>query len=160
MHRIQEHEVVSTLHLKVPFFDADPMRVVWHGNYVKYFEMARAELLSKCGCSYQDMESLGLLFPVVDLKVSYRRPLTVGDDIAVRAYILECENRLKVGYEIIDSKGALCCYGYTVQAAVTADTHELCLVIPEVVASRLRKDKAQEHSAYSAAASAAGGEQA
>ena len=41
--------------IDVPFYDLDPKNVVWHGNYVKYLEVARCDLLSKIGYTYDDM---------------------------------------------------------------------------------------------------------
>ena len=43
--------------IKVPFYDNDPMGVVWHGNYVKYLEIARCDTLAKIGYDYMDMKN-------------------------------------------------------------------------------------------------------
>ncbi len=53
--------------MEVGFFDVDSYRVVWHGNYPKYFEIARCKLLDKIGFTYADMEETGYFYPVVDL---------------------------------------------------------------------------------------------
>ena len=45
----------SELELKIPFYDLDPMNVVWHGNYIKYMEQARCDLFSKLHYTYNDM---------------------------------------------------------------------------------------------------------
>lgn len=44
--------------IDVQFFDLDPMNVVWHGNYVKYLETARCDLLAKVGYTYDDMKMM------------------------------------------------------------------------------------------------------
>ena len=44
------------------FFDVDAMQVVWHGNYVKYLEIARCALLDKIGYGYKEMVKMVLLF--------------------------------------------------------------------------------------------------
>ena len=50
------HEV----RMKVPFFDADPMQIVWHGNYLKYFDIARSELFDALGIDlFAFLESVG-----------------------------------------------------------------------------------------------------
>ena len=46
----------NSLNIDIPFFDVDAYRVVWHGNYPKYIEMARCALLSEIGCPYSVME--------------------------------------------------------------------------------------------------------
>jgi acyl-CoA thioester hydrolase len=51
------------------FYDLDPMKVVWHGNYARYLEQARCALLEKLGYSYQEMEQSGYVWPIVDLRV-------------------------------------------------------------------------------------------
>jgi acyl-CoA thioester hydrolase len=42
-------EWAGEVELEVPFFDLDPMNIVWHGNYVKYLEVARCALLETIG---------------------------------------------------------------------------------------------------------------
>ena len=44
MHKEQKSFEVT---IRVPFFDLDPMQIVWHGNYLNYFEIARAALINK-----------------------------------------------------------------------------------------------------------------
>jgi len=42
--------------LEIPFYDVDAYRIVWHGNYPKYFEVARCQLLEEIGFPYEKME--------------------------------------------------------------------------------------------------------
>ncbi len=53
--------VSSYLDIKVPFYDVDSMRIVWHGHYVKYIEDARCVLLDKLGYNYLAMEESGYI---------------------------------------------------------------------------------------------------
>ena len=46
----------SSLVLEIPFYDLDPMNVVWHGNYVKYLEAARCEMFRQLRYTYEDIE--------------------------------------------------------------------------------------------------------
>ena len=50
--------------LKISFEDLDSMNVVWHGNYVRYMEQARCDLLEKMGYTYFDMKKEGYAYPV------------------------------------------------------------------------------------------------
>ena len=52
-------EISHVSKFKVAFFDVDSMEVMWHGNYVKYLEMARCELLDKLGYNYIAMKKDG-----------------------------------------------------------------------------------------------------
>ena len=56
------------IEITVPFYDLDPMNVVWHGNYVKYMEQARCALLADVNLSYDDMMKIGVVFPVVTMQ--------------------------------------------------------------------------------------------
>ena len=51
----------------VEFYDVDSMRIVWHGNYVKYMEKARCALLDFVSFGYLEMEHSNFEFPVVDV---------------------------------------------------------------------------------------------
>ena len=51
-------QLSTEIEFKVDFNDCDPMRIVWHGNYINYFERARCALLDKIGYNYIDMESM------------------------------------------------------------------------------------------------------
>lgn len=82
--------------LSAAFHDLDPMNVVWHGNYVRYFEQARCALLARYHYDYPAMRDSGYAWPVVDMRVKYVGPLTYGQSFIVRATIVEWENRLKI----------------------------------------------------------------
>ncbi len=88
------------LNLEIPFFDVDAYRVVWHGNYPKYLEMARCALLSDIGCPYSVMEEEGYFFPIVDIQVKYIKPLLFEQHVVVESWLAEWQNRLKINYVI------------------------------------------------------------
>lgn len=128
----------SVLELEIPFHDLDPMRVVWHGNYFKYLECAREVLLKQLGYGYLEMYESGYMWPVIDAKLQYRHALVFDQKIAVRAVLQEYENRLKIGYEIKDAEsGRIATTAYTVQVAVDAQTHKLCLESPAVLTQKI-----------------------
>ena len=88
--------------IKIPFHDVDAMEIAWHGNYVKYFEIARCELFDSIAYNYHEMRDSGYSWPVIDLHVRYAQPCLFGQEIVVVAKLVEWENRLKVAYRIID----------------------------------------------------------
>ncbi|GIP17007.1 4-hydroxybenzoyl-CoA thioesterase [Paenibacillus montaniterrae] len=69
--------------IRVRYQETDQMGVVFHGNYVTWFEIGRTEWIRNIGYSYADLESKGLLFPVIDLAVSYGLPAKYDDMVIV-----------------------------------------------------------------------------
>jgi acyl-CoA thioester hydrolase len=130
----------ASAEVEVPFHDVDAMNVCWHGHYLKYFESARAALLRAFDYDYPDMQASGYVWPVVEAYLKYVRPAVYGQRLEVRAHLLEYENRLKIGYEILDcASGTRLTKGYTVQVAVSAATQELQFVSPSVVFEKLER---------------------
>ncbi|MDX3934610.1 thioesterase family protein [Stenotrophomonas sp.] len=124
--------------LSPAFHDCDAMQVVWHGNYFKYFEIARCALLQRHDYDYPQMRDSGYLWPVVDARVKYIRPLLYGQALRVRATITEWENRLKIAYEILDAdSGVTLTRAHTIQVAVDAATNEMLYLCPPVLWERL-----------------------
>lgn len=126
------------IELAPAFHDCDPMQVVWHGNYFKYLELARCALLQRYDYDYPQMQASGYLFPVVDARVKYIRPLHYAQPLRVRARIVEWENRLKIAYEIVDAgHGRLLTRAHTIQVAVDAASGEMRYVCPQILWQRL-----------------------
>lgn len=124
--------------LTIPFHDVDAMGVVWHGNYFRYFEIAREKLLGKFNYGYREMKASGYLWPVVDTRVKYRGALTFEQTVRVRATLEEVENRLRIGYQIFDAdSGKRLTTGYTIQVAVEEGSQELSFVSPPILFERL-----------------------
>lgn len=128
----------ATIELSPPFHDVDSMRVVWHGNYLRYFELARCALLKSFGYDYLDMEASGYFWPVVDLRVKYVKPARYDQPIRVTARLVEYENRMKINYLIEDpASGAKLTEGYTIQVAVGIENGEMEFVSPPILARKL-----------------------
>ncbi|MGZ8213921.1 MAG: acyl-CoA thioesterase [Methylosarcina sp.] len=128
----------SEVEIEVPFFDVDLMEIVWHGHYVKYFEIARCALLDKIGYNYMQMRDSGYTWPVIDLRIRYARPAKFGQKLIVRADIGEWENRLKINYRILDKQtGVRLTRGHTYQVAVDSATGEMCYESPAILWEKL-----------------------
>lgn len=89
--------------IEVPFFDLDPMNVVWHGNYIKYVEVARCNLLDKIGYNYDDMRNDGVMYPIAKMEMKFIKSATFGQKIVVKAILDSIEPSLDIRYEIKDS---------------------------------------------------------
>lgn len=128
----------TAIELTVPFHDVDAMGVVWHGNYFRYFEVAREALLAKFNYGYREMKASGYVWPVVDTRVKYRGTLSFEQRIRVQATIEEYENRLRIAYQIFDvATGKRTTTGYTIQVAVGIESQEMNFVSPPVLFERL-----------------------
>ena len=139
-----EYKAMLVSEQKVQFYDCDPMGVVWHGNYLRYMEVARTELLGKIGCDLSSIrEGDGVDLPLIESGMKYLRPLHAGDDFHVVLLIRECEVRLAFDY-FIGKGDALCCLGSTVQCAVSRKTGELEFAMPEHFAECIRRASESE----------------
>ena len=123
--------------VKVPFNDLDPAGVVWHGRYFKYLESARCALLESLDYSYDGMKDSGFLWPVVDSRIRYLLPFTLGQTITITACLSEWEFRLAVDYRLDDEQGRVCTRARTVQVPVEAVSMELQLGCPPVLVDRV-----------------------
>ena len=124
--------------IKVPFQDIDVMGIVWHGNYFRYFEEARAALLDKIGYGYFAMKESGYAWPIVDTRVKFIKPVSLHQVIIVQAKIIEYENQLKIEYTVLDQKtGERTTKGTTTQVAVDMNNNEMCFASPQALIEKI-----------------------
>ena len=69
--------------IKIRFCEVDSIKVVWHGNYVKYLEDGREDFGEKFGLQYLKIFDNGFTAPVVDMKLHFKQSISVGDSIIV-----------------------------------------------------------------------------
>lgn len=83
--------------IRVRYAETDQMGVVYHSNYFQYFEVARAESIRSMGITYADMERMGIIMPVVEVKCKYIKPALYDDLLTVKLIL----NHLPVDHKII-----------------------------------------------------------
>lgn len=126
------------IELSPAFHDLDPMDVVWHGNYVKYLEIARNALMARFDYDYPQMKESGYAWPIVDLRLKYVRSLVYGQKVRIRARIVEWENRLKIDYQVrCAHSGEVLTKAHSIQVAIDIATREMCWVCPPVLWQKL-----------------------
>ncbi len=76
---MKEHQI----QVRVRYSETDQMSVVYHGNYVPYFEMGRVEWLRNKGISYKTLEENGIALPIVSMTINYKRPARYDDLLTV-----------------------------------------------------------------------------
>ncbi|MEM1093109.1 MAG: thioesterase family protein [Bacteroidota bacterium] len=86
---------------RVRYRECDPMGVVYHTHYIDYFEVARTEALREMGLAYKTLEDEGVIMPVIDLAVQYKRPARYDDLLAITSIVRERPRmRLRIDYEV------------------------------------------------------------
>ena len=70
--------------LRVRYAETDQMGVVYHSNYIIWFEVGRVELMRAMGYTYREMEADDLHLPVVEVRCRYKQPAKYDDDIVIR----------------------------------------------------------------------------
>ena len=86
---------------RVEFYDVDSMDVVWHGNYIKYFEAARCAFLREIGYDYANFRDDGFALPVVKLDIKYIKPLFFGDEVEILVRLQDATTMLKLEYQVL-----------------------------------------------------------
>lgn len=113
----------TTKQIIVRYHETDQMHFVHHSNYLKYFELARLEWLSDLQISYAEMESRGILMPVVNASVKYTKPLVFGDNFSVTVILKkEPKATLEFDYKILNQNKELISTGNTLLAFLSSDT--------------------------------------
>ena len=75
---------VHEIQVRVRYSETDQMGVVYHGNYIPYFEIGRVEWLRDKGVSYKLLEESGIALPIVSMHLNYKKPARYDDLLTVR----------------------------------------------------------------------------
>lgn len=110
--------------LRVRYAETDQMGVVYHSNYIIWFEVGRVEMLRQLGFTYRDMEKRDAThIAVVEARCRFKAPAMYDDLVVIRTRLLNVrESLLHFGYEIVrESDEALLAEGETVHIVVDGD---------------------------------------
>ena len=80
---MSEKQLTDTLEIRVRFSEVDSMRIVWHGNYLKYFEDGRESFGARYNLGYLDVYKHNVMIPLVKVVCDYKRPLAYGDTAVI-----------------------------------------------------------------------------
>jgi len=102
------------------YVDTDRSEVVYHANYLKFFEMGRASLMRETGYPYRSVEDDGYVYPIIEIGVQYHAPLFYDDPMLIHTRPGEKERvRLRFEYIITHGEtGVLVCKGFTCHCAL------------------------------------------
>lgn len=114
----------STTHLayRVPYADTDQIGIVYYANFLVYFERSRNEALRSLGLTYREMESEGILLPVIEAHCRYLQPALYDDLLEIHGWF-EREGRTRVRACCEVRRGeTLLAEGYTIHACLSRET--------------------------------------
>lgn len=117
--------------IRVRFSEVDSMGVVWHGQYIKYFEDGREDFGNKFNVNYLDFYKQGILVPIVKLECNYKKPLVFGDSALVETRFVDCEAAKSIFDFTVYNSGnhEIVATGTSTQVFMTLN-HELLLNFP------------------------------
>jgi len=93
--------IESRTQITVRYAETDMMGIVYHGNYLPWFEVGRTTLLKECGLPYRELETQGYLLPVVELGVKFAKPALYDATVTIITRLHERPLlRIRLDYEI------------------------------------------------------------
>jgi len=115
----------------IRFSEVDSLRIVWHGNYIKYLEDGREAFGRKYGLGYLDYINNNLLTPIVKVDIDYKYPLHYGDKAIIETtYVDQDSAKVVFDYKIYRaSDNVLVSLASTIQVFLNME-RELQLTIP------------------------------
>ena len=120
--------IVLDTRLRVRYAETDQMNVVYHSNYVIWFEVGRVEFMRQLGFTYREMEMQEQLhLPVVEVRCRYKAPARYDDEILVRTHIARLRTSLiQFQYEVLRAEDhLLLAEGESTHVAVNADMQKV-----------------------------------
>lgn len=116
----------------VRFNEADPLGIVWHGHYIRYFEDGREAFGNKHGIGYLDFYKKGYVVPIVSVQCDFKKSLRYGDKVIIETNFIPCDAaKLKFCYRLFNSMtDEMVATGSSVQVFLDAENSILQLTNP------------------------------
>ena len=93
--------IQSTAQVTVRYAETDMMGIVYHGNYLPWFEVGRTTLLKECGLPYRELEAQGYRLPVIELGTKFFKPALYDDTVTVLTWLKQRPTlRIHLEYEV------------------------------------------------------------
>lgn len=118
--------------IAVRFNEADPLGIVWHGHYIRYFEDGREAFGEAHGCRYLDFYKSGYVVPVVNVNCNYKKSLKYGDRVIIETtYKPTKAAKMIFDYILYNAKtGDVVATGNSVQVFLDREKSNLQLIRP------------------------------
>jgi acyl-CoA thioester hydrolase len=123
----------------VRYYEADPMGIVHHSNYLRYFECARDEMIASWGYGIEKCQEDGIVFPVSSIQIKYHAPAKIGDTLRVVAEIDGVPMaKLVVKQAVYNQDGVLCADGVVTLGFLNSKTGRI-MPCPEAFRKLMEK---------------------
>src|SRR5918997_1400770 len=124
--------LIQRTEIAVRFNEADPLGIVWHGHYIRYFEDGREAFGNSHGLSYLDFYKQGFVVPVVKISCDYKRSLRYGDKLIIESRFIACDAaKIIFEYTLFNAKTEeLVANGSSLQVFLDKETSTLQLTNP------------------------------
>lgn len=105
--------------IQVRYQETDQMGVVYHANYLVWFEIGRTAFIEELSLSYYEMEQAGVVSPVVHVEMDFKQPIRYGQPAYINTWLVSYDGlRTTYGYEITDEEGTIAVTGSTEHVVV------------------------------------------
>lgn len=126
--------ISSDVKYRVIYRDTDKMGVVYHANYIVFYEIARNEMFRNLGIPYSELEKMGIVTPIVEIESKYKAPAYYDDLLTIRATIKELPvAKIDVEYEVFNEGGRLLNVGRTRLGYVNMERMRPCRAPQELI---------------------------
>jgi len=125
--------ITSEIKIDIRFSETDAMGVVWHGNYLKYFEDGREAFGKEHGLEYLTIFDNGYFTPIVKSEIEHKSPVYYGQIIKVITHYIPAKSaKLLFEYEVVNlTTGEISATGKTMQVFLNKETRTLELITPD-----------------------------
>ena len=122
----------NRIEVLVRFNEADPLGIVWHGHYIRYFEDGRESFGNMHGLGYLEVYKHGFVIPIVSVQCDFKRSLRYGDRVIVETtYVPSEAAKMKFTYRLFNATtGELVATGSSVQVFLDKENSMLQLTNP------------------------------
>ncbi|HEY4601657.1 MAG TPA: thioesterase family protein [Cerasibacillus sp.] len=104
----------TTTPLEVRYQETDQMGVVYHANYLVWFEIGRTKFIESLGFRYADMEKEGVVSPVTNANISFKKPIRYGEKASIETWLDHYDGlRTIYGYHILNEQNEVAVCGKT-----------------------------------------------
>ena len=129
---VHQHEI------RVRYAETDQMSYVYYGNYAQYFEVGRVEFLRSKGYSYKELENEGVMMPVVEMNIKYKRPAKYDDLLTIKTSISKFDGkRVIFNQEVYNENEKLLTIGSIELAFISSKTMR-AIECPENLSKELK----------------------
>lgn len=119
--------------------EVDQMGYVYHANYVDYCHFARTELMRSFGINDKVLEENGIMMPVIEMNLKYKKPTGYDEELLVITRIPEMPvTRFKFNFEFRNQNNELVCKANSTLAFVKSDSRKP-IKAPEIVSNSLKE---------------------